>query len=189
MIDKSEVDAAVAAATRSLAEEPGFAWIKKSGLLERAYFAGLLNGLQGIASENDVGHILVRAIAETMFQRSADDSFQSTRTGVLFDLVRRELTREDVDRPALFAAIQRLADHVDALDGEWKSRVRQTSMLLEVAGKSSQATGRGGNTEENAEQRDRQRHEIHRQAEELEHFARYFALVETDHKIWKRFQE
>ncbi|MGQ0658776.1 MAG: hypothetical protein ACT4NU_11905 [Chromatiales bacterium] len=189
MVGKSEVDAAVAAATRSLAEEPGFAWIKKSGLLERAYFLGLFGGLRGIASEEDIGRILVCAIAKTMFPRSADDSFQSTRTGVLFDSVRRELLREDVDRAALLAAIQRLADHVDALDREWNSRVRHTRMLLETGGQSSQATGRDANAEEDAEQRDRQRHENHRWAEELEHFARHLALIETDHKIWKRLEE
>ncbi len=189
MIDKSEVDAAVAAATQFLAEEPGFAWIKKSGLLERAYFAGLFGGLRGVASEDDVGHILVRAIAETIFPRSADDSFQSTRTGVLFDSVRGELSSEDVERRALLTAIQRFADHVCALDDEWNSRIRHTRMLLDAVGKSSQATGSDGIAEENLEKRDWQRHEIHQRTEELEQFARYFALVETDHKIWKRLQE
>lgn len=189
MIDKSEVNAAVAAATRTLAEETGFAWIKKSGLLERAYFAGLFGGLRGIASEEDVGHILVRAIAETMFPRSADDSFQSTRTGALFDSVRQELLREHVDRPALLAAVQRLADHIDALGREWNSRVRHARALFDTAAQSNDATERDKSAQGLAEERHRQRDEIHRLVEELEHFARHIALVETDHKIWRRLQE
>ena len=113
---------------------------------------------------------------------------QSTPTGVLFDAVRRELFRDDVDHPALLAAIHGLADHLNALDREWNSRLKHTRMLLDAAGRSSQPTQRDRNSEENAEQRERQCHEIHQRIEELEHFARHFALVETDHWISKRWQ-
>jgi hypothetical protein len=50
-----------------------------------------------------------------MFARDGDDSFQSTRTAKLFELLKRHLLCEELDRPALLEAIQELADHVHAL--------------------------------------------------------------------------
>lgn len=71
MINNTEVDAAVAAATRTLAEDPDLAWIKKSCLLNRAYLSGLYAGLLGIAKDEEhLGRILLRSIAGTIVATS-----------------------------------------------------------------------------------------------------------------------
>lgn len=181
MIKKSEVDAALAAATRILAEESSFAWIKRTTLQVRAYFVGLYAGLSGIAREEDVRHILIDVLQKTIFW-GRDDSFKSTRTGTLFDSLRQELLREEVDRPALLAAVQSLADHVDALDGEWNSRTKHARMAFEAAVLWNDATERNKSTQTIAEQRDRQSDKNRRLAEELEHVARHIALVDEN---WK----
>ena len=189
MIDKSDVEEALATAERLLAQESGFAWIKKSSLLERAYFAGLFGGLRGIASEDDIGHILIRAMRNTMFPRSADDSFQSTGTGVLFDSLKGELMSEHLDDATLVVAAQRFVEHVEELERELSSRLRRTKDLLDAVQLLSQTSERDEHAEGVVKQRDRLRLELQRQVEELEQHARHFALVETDHRTWKRLQD
>lgn len=189
MIEKPLVEEALAAADRALDEESGFDWIKKSSLLERAYFAGLFCGLRGIAREEDVGQILFRAISKTMFPRSADDSFLSTRTGALFESLKGELLRQGADCSALSEAIHKLAEEVHELDRDWNSRRRHIQAMLEGLATANRISLPDARTQDSAEQRDRQGCDTYRLLEELEKFARYIALLQTDHRRWRFLEE
>jgi hypothetical protein len=189
MIKKAEVDAAIAAARHALDSKPGFAWIKKSSLLERAYYMGLFNGLRRIAKEEHLSNSLLQPILGTFFPRRADDSFDFTGMGEAFESLKQHLMQRDSDKPALLEALQQFADQIDRQDREWNTRLRHTRHLLEEIRAVNRVTRSDRSALETAEQQERRLNETLRLIESLEELARYIALLETDHRIWKSLDE
>ena len=91
MISKDEATLAISAALEVLSKEKEYSWINSSSLILRAYFLGLYFGLKDIAAERDLNSLVLSIFKETMFQRSADDTFPSTRIGRAFFSVKEDL--------------------------------------------------------------------------------------------------
>ena len=81
MISREEASSAFDGARSALEDESHLQWVRSSALLERAYFLGLWSGLRTIANEDDVSGMFNHSLVQTMFSRSADDTFRGTRVG------------------------------------------------------------------------------------------------------------
>ena len=173
MIGKDEVDTALSAASGAIEQEFGLAWVRNSSLFERAYYLGLYWGLKGIAKEEDASGVLLKAILETGWARSGDDTFGSTQTGKAFERLQQQLTGNKGDQPRLQNAIQDFEREIDRRDHDWNSRFRHVRELLKDPREWTIDT---------------KRPEAHYSVERLEPLARYFALLETDHRRWKHVE-
>lgn len=181
-IEKTAVDAAIAAAREALASDSGLDWIKMSALLERAYFWGVFSALSAIAtkeSEESLRRLVLETMVKTLNGRKADDSFDSTPTGKAFATLERHLMRHESNQPDPWEAIKQFADHMDRLDRCWSSGIRHARELLEKLRMLSAEAWPEKGEPETAEFRDRQRI-IHDFIKSLDKIARFIALIETD---------
>ena len=184
MIKKSEVDAALAAATRILAEESSFAWIKRTTLQVRAYFVGLYAGLSGIARQErcpPTSLIDVLQKTEDIFW-AWDASSKSTWRGMLFDSLRQELLREEVGIVLPFWRRSKVLPTTltRCMVNITRERSTREWRLVPPVLWNDARSERNKSTQTIAEQRDRQSDKNRRLAEELEHVVRHIALVDEN---------
>lgn len=170
MIEKTAVDLAIAAAQDALANETGLAWVKKSTLMERAYFMGLLFGLSAIADEGYLSKNLFKPIIlGAMYARKADDTFSATTIGRDYEELKEVIYR---DQTLNFDEIKQLADsllaHIREQDRRWRYLVEEALSRL------------------NHLTNDARDEEIYAIVQDLERCIRQISLLETDHNIWKR---
>ena len=88
MISSEDANAAINAAHKALAEDPELAWIRKSVLIERAYYQGLSQGLMAIAAEDDLRRLMTIAVKELIWSRGGDDTFPSTNVSQAYSDLR-----------------------------------------------------------------------------------------------------
>jgi len=175
MITKDQVDSAIAAAKDALVTDGDFAWVRKSALIERAYYAGLYAGLRAIAHENDLKEMILRSIVDTMFTRGGDDSFDSTPIGREFSTLKQRLLD---DKESTFPAetTVRLTASLEKLDQRWNSVLTQAKRVI------GHIQNLADDCHANPEKDDWLRHEYCGLLEELEHVLRIASLLQTDHR-------
>lgn len=187
-IDKAAVETAVSAAADSLANNPNLAWIRKSSLVQRAYFLGLFEGLTAIAEEDSTGNKLAESLIGSIWSRSADDTFPSTQLGQDFTALKERLGRIDnassFDRPT----IDKVITDIKSLNREFRSCVEAARALigeieLEIAG----LKPRIDNVARDRKGEHEVLHRIHDRMYYLEEMMRFMALLETHHELDKRF--
>jgi len=189
-IDSAAIELATNAACDALASDPDLAWIRKSCLIERAYFLGLFKGLNAIAEEDALGNRLAQFFMKTYWSRAADDTFPSTRLGrdfaALEEGVRRLDTENDIDQQAIETVIR----DIDLLDRQWQECVKRArTFLFEI-----QSASAGFRPRNEDDVLDRKRagevlRQNHYRVSELRHLVRYMALLETHHEMSNRLEK
>jgi len=185
-IEKATVDVAIAAARDALANEPGLTWIKRSALLERAYNWGLYFGLRAITDEDSLRRLFLDNLIDTLWQREADHTFISTTIGRNYRALREKLDRDDLTSCDAQKMIENLTTSIDAQDHHWQSLVKQARNLLTEIRVVGGDAGADDNVVDEAPQKER-RYKLNLLLDHLEHLAQRIALLETDHRIKKRF--
>ena len=178
-------------------------WIASSALTERAYLIGMiklsdtLTKLGVLPADNQlIDKIDRRILFETMFYRSADDSFEPTPLGQLYDQLKR--SNREKDRLKVLECTNEINVVCEYLQSEFKESVsfiqEQTKMLQAI----HQRWDLAGRTEELSSPVDQQALEstdrgfpdegvaakiLHLIEERL----RFIALLQTSHKLNDRF--
>ena len=182
MIPMDEAKAAVSAAREALSQDSGLSWIKKSSLVERAYFLGLLSGLGGITPEHELSQIgLMTPILETLRCRKGDDTFPYTKIGEAFSSLKGSLQEHpDASSRNLVECILGLRKAIEDDQQLFQHQLHVIDELL------SRFPSDSGNP--TLASRDL-RSEQHRLLEAMEPYLRIVALLETDHLLSKRMEE
>ena len=84
-MNEKEVDVAIESAFKTLVEDKNFSWIRNSSILKRAYCLGLYAGLRAVTDESNLRELLLEMVRGTMFARSGEDTFGSTRIGRIYN--------------------------------------------------------------------------------------------------------
>jgi hypothetical protein len=188
MISKQQVDLAIAAAKDATTPGGDFAWIGRSALMKRAYYCGLFAGLRAVAKEDDLEGFLLRAVVETMFTRSGDDSFSSTSLGKVYEELKKYLLERD--KYQLQAEPwDGFSAHLDELERFWNSVLEHARHLLGEIGRIAQTPNvpLGGEVDTNNGQNYEMRDQVYSMLEDLEKSIRILSLIETGHNKWKSF--
>jgi hypothetical protein len=189
-LDSAAVDIAISAAHDALANDPELDWIGKSCLIERAYLLGLYKGLTAIAEEDAIGKShLSRSLMSTLWSRSADDTFPSTRLGRDFEALQKEVYGLEDGKRLDQQVIEAVIRDIDFLDQEWRGRVEYARKLL--ADTQSVASRFQQPSNEDAPERKRVANECRQMlgfVAELGPMVRHIALLETHHEMSKRLE-
>ena len=189
-LDSAAVDIAISAAHDALANDPELGWIGKSCLIERVYFLGLYKGLIAIAEEDAIGKShLSRSLMSTIWSRSADDTFPSTRLGRDFEALQKGVYGLEVGKRLDQQLIEAVFRDIDLLDREWRPCVEHARELL--AATQSAASGFRPPINENAPERKRvadERIQMLDLVSALGPIVRHIALLETHHEMSKRLE-
>lgn len=181
MIQRAEAEAAITAAREALSQNSGFSWIKKSSLVERAYFLGLFSGLGAIAAEDDLNRLGLTTITNTLWCRSGDDTFPSTKIGQAFSLLKRHLHEHpDTSDRFMIKDVPNLREVIRENERFFQHHLRAIDDVLSRFPTSSS---------EPTFPADELRSEQHRLLETLEPYLRIVALLETDHLLSKTLDE
>jgi hypothetical protein len=134
-IQQAAVDAAVASADDALANKRGMAWMRKSCLVERAYFWGLYFGLKAIANKDDLQGLLNRAALGALFDREADDTFPSPTIAHDYEALMSALISALGRLEQIYAVKQRLAS--TTVEGEYAALMSDLERFTESSTESS----------------------------------------------------
>lgn len=181
MIQSDEAEAAITAAREALSQNSGFSWIKKSSLVERAYFLGLFSGLGAIAAEDDLNRLGLATLTNTFWCRSGDDTFPTTKIGQAFSLLKGRLHEhpETSDR----FMIEDAMNLREVVTKEERFLQHHLRAIDDVFSRFPSSSSKPTFTD------DELRSEQHRLLETLEPYLRIVALLETDHLLSKRLDE
>ena len=72
-LDKKEFNEIIEFAENAIKNGAANDWINISSLMRRAYYWGLINGLESIASKEDLNRLALIIFKETMFSSDLDD--------------------------------------------------------------------------------------------------------------------
>jgi len=188
-IETVAVELAINAAVDALANDANIAWIRKSCLIQRAYFLGLFKGLAAISGEGDIGNLPLHWLTMVDFSGSADDTFPSTQLGQDFAALGKGLrlleTGSDMDRPSFETVLR----DIDLLDRGWRTCLGRARTLLSET--QSAASGFRPPIDDDLPDRKRAGDElgqVHDSLSRLEALVRYMALLETHHEMSKRLE-
>ena len=165
------------AAMDALKDEPGFWWITKSALLERAYLMGISNALGAISEKDDENTFFIKTFSETLWERKADDSFTSTPLGKDYSTIREAALGGKAPAPA---EIDELIFDINRLNDKWCGAVRMVLQELSVI-KSLRSKANPQSYEIDGEITGILRY--------LDDVFRLLALLETSHKLKDRLGE
>lgn len=170
MIDLRDAELALNGARSALDNaDSNLAWIKKSSLIERAYFLGLEVGLLAVMSEKDTSKMNIMSdIFKTLSPRSADDTFPSTRIGSVFRGLKNK-ARSDDDVRFSTNDLKPLTDAVAEMTSLYRQNRSTVDDILHRFERASL---------------DEQRELLI----PLEKFLRVISLLETDHLISARLE-
>lgn len=188
-IESTAVELAINAASDALVNDTSLAWIRKSCLIERAYFLGLVKGLIAIAEEDAIGNHPIRLLMQTYWARSADDTFPSTQLGRDFAALEKGLHDLETGKNMDQQAIESLIRDIDLVDRNWRDRVNHARTLL--AETQAAASGFRPPIHEGVPDRkraDEKLRQIHDRVSALGGMVRYMALLETHHEMSKRIE-
>ena len=193
-IDKSTVDAAIVGAEELLNSKSGASWVKKTSPTYRAFQLGIYATLSAISDEKTINQIPIRAYADTMFGSSKDDSFNSTTVGRCYLKLNETLEQLFQSRSGFDAStlreIQPLIENVHqkirAQDQNWHTSIHRSDNVLRELNKVFSEISQ---TDQSDEMMIKKHGLIRNLISELERVARFVALSETDHDLWKRFEE
>ncbi len=181
MIPMDEAKAAITAAEEALSQNSGFSWIKKSALVERAYFLGLFSGLSAIAADDDLkpfDSILIK----TLRYRKGDDTFPSTKVGQAFSSLRGKLReRPEPSNPSMIEYVANLREAIREDERFFQHHLRAIDDMFSRFSSSSEEP-----TLTNNDLRSEQQHRL---LEALEPYLRIVALLETEHLLSNRLDE
>lgn len=189
-IDSAAAELAINAAQEALANDTNLAWIRKSCLIERAYFLGLFNGLDAIAEENAIGKHLGRIFMLTYWARSADDTFRSTPLGRDFEALKTALLGLETGERLDLQVFETVIRDINLVDRAWRERLKHVHELL--ANTQAVASVFRPPIDEDAPERNRVNQElrqIHYHVSQLEEMLRFMALLETHHEMSKRLED
>ena len=191
MISNADVKAATEAAKLALREIPDLSWIARSSLVRRAYFSGLMFGLEAIAENADATNSLFNHIAtNTMQARPGDDSFRSTKIGAAFESLKTSVEKEPaaIDKDRLMETIKEIRTLIgDNADG-YKSCCRATHQVLsEILSTIDNLNPRGLMIDQKEQSSNLRK--IISSISDLEGCLRFLALLETFHLLTERFGE
>ena len=177
-------------------------WIASSALMERAYLFGMIKlshtliELGVMPADNQLIDKISRRMLKTMFYRSADDSFEPTPLGQLYDQLKR--SNREKDRLKVLESTNEINVVCEYLQSEFKESVsfiqEQTKMLQAI----HQRWDLAGRTEELSSPADQQALESTDRgfsdegvAAKIPHLIeerlRFIALLQTSHKLNDRF--
>jgi hypothetical protein len=181
MIQRDEAEAAITAARETLSQNSGFSWIKKSSLVERAYFLGLFSGLGAIAAEDDLNRLGLTTIMNTLWCRGGDDTFPSTKIGQAFSLLKGHFHEhpENSDR----FMIEDVANLREVVREDERFLQHHLRAIDDMFSRFPSSSSKPMLTD------DELRSEQYRLLEALEPYLRIVALLETDHLLSKRLDE
>ena len=177
MISSEEAETAITAWQFALQENPELSWIRKSVLIERAYFHGLHIGLSAIAAEDDLRRLRAIAIKDLVWNRSGDDTFPSTAVGQAyseFEKLHQARLETPVSSEQLTDAIDTIFARVEASERRLNESAKAAAEILSELSSRKNAAG----VEDEAV-----RAREHEQIKALEHYLRIVALLETHHTI------
>lgn len=184
MISKQEFESVVTSASDALKPGADFAWIRESAILERAYYIGLYAGLKAIAQEEDLDRLLRRALFETVFMRSGDDSFSSTPVGKAYEELKKSFL-DNKDPEQFTQLIRALLTKLDEIDRSWNSALFAARRIIEEL---NRLKTKSDSANANADSRnlvDEIISEGCRLFEMLEQYLRVVSLIQTDHRKWR----
>jgi hypothetical protein len=203
MIDSATCETAIQAAQDALSDEStNLSWVRSSNLIRRAYFLGLIIGLDAI-SEKDVISANLKTVMGTFWETSGDDTFKSTETGRqyrdLMELIRRTIEHQDhLNRLALegvdYGASRSEMNNttksiIEKLDENINTIQLANEKFIHIIGdhKSRLSEIRRSMLKQINEQTEdvyslKIWEDIHIEMTHLEDTARIIALLETDHK-------
>lgn len=177
-IERAAVDGAVASALDALANESGLDWVRKSALIERAYYWGVYFGLRSVANEDDLKALVLKMFQQTMWAREAEDTFGSTTIGRDWAALLSALEPyKAVSCDDAKEIIAKLRSNIDEEDRRWRGFVEQAYQVLH------EIFNVVNDSREDATRRRAIEH-----LAPLEDCLRRIALQESDHSIGKRLE-
>ena len=191
MISKEEADAAIKAAKDALRNEPGMSWIGKSSLMKRAYYTGLILGLEAIGEKN-AGMSAFPDLAETLWFGAVDDSFPSTEIGAAFESLKSSVQdlRGGIYKDSLVGEIEALCllirDNARSHEQCIREIDKVMSQILSLVPRGEMS--RHEKSPKEVGERANNSDEIGRSLEMLEGPLRFLALLETSHLLGDRFR-
>lgn len=180
MISKQQVDTAISSAKLAIQQDAVLSWVTHSALMERAYFAGLFEGLRGIANEDDLRMLALETITNTMSARTGDDSFLSTALGKAFNEFKESILGPD-EHSQSPPSTNALEEGINEVNHHWVSVIQDSETLVSELRESIENSPSQENAsahEARAELRDR----FCRIVEHLEYCIRFLSLAQKDHR-------
>jgi hypothetical protein len=203
-IDRGTVELAFEAADNALMNNVDLAWIRCSCIIERAYFMGLSEGLDAISDKDVVGRVdmPLKVLRQTLWARSADDTFPSTRIGKSFAALEEWVRALDKEVEALAEGVRIVhtgqdIDHliatvigdIDMLDHEWRVHVNTVRSLLSDIQSAASGLPTIENDITDKENAYKKLHQIHGYIRYLDERIRFIALLETHHEMSRRLTD
>jgi hypothetical protein len=184
LIDEVTVETAVSAAKKSLISDSDISWIRNSGLLERAYFAGLYKGLISIADSQHLNNLLFKSFMSTVLERTGDNSFDSTMMGKFFQQMKNDFNVAINGEKFATESTVDLMNQIHSLDSQWRSCVSHALDLLNQNIKLADEFNRL--VESNSLDQD-QHHPFLNKLDpiRLEEMLKFISLLETSHEFSK----
>lgn len=188
-ISDEDVKTAINAARDALMKNSDLAWVRKSSLVERAYFMGLLNGLSAIANDDVTGKLMVQILAGTIFSRAADDTFPSTQLGQDFAALKVGLQSLRTGNGLDPSVIEKVVSDINLLDREWNGCVKSArSLLADIQSMASELRPRSNGDVLDAERAHEEHSQIERRVFAVNDMVRFIALLKTHHELSKRLE-
>ena len=177
-LSRTDVKNAITAAMSDISPGARSDWIRRSGVVERAYILGLLAGLNPFVKEEDLSQLGFNLIRRTMYTRSADDTFPATPIGKIWE----EFVRYDnrFSAEALDGFSRALTKEIAGSRSIFSSACKRVEEILDIL-ISGQNLG-----ELDSDDRERG---VQGLLSELEAPLRYITLLNTGHNISDLFEE
>lgn len=187
LIDEVAVETAVLAAKESLISDLDVKWIRKSSLLERAYYLGLYKGLISISDSHSLNILLFHALMDTVWERTGDNSFDSTMIGKFFQQMKDDFNVAFTGEKFATKSTMDLISQIHSLDNQWRSCVSHALDLLNQNIKLADEFNRL--VESNSLDQD-QHHPFLNKLDpiRLEEMLKFISLLETSHEFSKKIE-
>ena len=180
-INSNAINEAIEASKNSLKSDLDIAWIRNSALFERAYFLGLYKGLSSISNDESLDKLLLYSLMNTMWERDADDSFNSTQTGKRFQQLKVEFDRAVAGEELKILSLESVLEVVEVNNKRWSDSVDNVRTVIDEMLRTSFEFNR---VISNKVSDPNERNEFYKKMNprRLEAMLRLISLIETNHK-------
>jgi hypothetical protein len=183
-INSNAINEAIEASKNSLKSDLDIAWIRNSALFERAYFLGLYKGLSSISNDESLDKLLLYCLMNTMWERDADDSFNSTQTGKNFQQLKVEFDRAVSGEELKILSLESVLEVVEVNNKRWSDSVDNVRTVIDEMLRTSFEFNRGI-SKKVSDPNDRNEFYKKMNPRRLEAMLRLISLIETNHKLQK----
>lgn len=162
-----------------------YKWVTQSGLTERAYWIGAFEALSLTDTAQDQLNSISPKILQTLFHRSADDSFPRTNLGNLFVELESYIRCWENEFSKAKQATKKIHNELESLSHQFLECLKEAMELNAQIGKLAQkdAINQGVNVE-SWPGRERQ---VFEALTALKGSLLYLALLQTSHDMQSRF--